>query len=81
MTGGTTTTPPGGGSAHHPPLNEVRRVVAVALAEDLVPMGDLTSALLDPSATASAAFRSRESGRLAGRLCAEETFGQVDGNS
>lgn len=61
-----------------PPLIEVRRCVGSALAEDLVPMGDVTGSLLDGDPTATALFRAREQGRLAGRLCAEETFRQVD---
>ena len=64
--------------AVHPPVTEVRRVVATALAEDLVPMGDLTAALLAPGAGADAALVARRPGRLAGRMCATEAFSQVD---
>lgn len=63
----------------HPPIVEVRASVTRALAEDLLPMGDLTAALLDPTLTATARFRSRADGRLAGSACAEETLHQVDG--
>jgi nicotinate-nucleotide pyrophosphorylase (carboxylating) len=59
-------------------MSEVRRVVATALAEDLVPLGDLTAALLDPDASADAALVVRQAGRLAGRMCATEAFLQVD---
>jgi len=66
-------------SAVHPPLHEVRRVVAAALAEDLTPMGDLTSALLPDGVVATASYVARASGRLAGRLAAGEVLAQVDG--
>ena len=57
----------------------VREVVARALAEDLLPLGDLTAALVDPAASARAAVVSRAEGVVAGRLCAGEAFAQVDG--
>lgn len=63
---------------YEPPLDAVRDAVARALAEDLLPLGDLTSRMLPPEATATAAFVAREAGVLAGRLCADETFRQVD---
>lgn len=62
----------------HPPVTAVRAAVARALEEDLTPIGDLTSALLPPDLTATAAFVPRSDGVLAGRLCADETFRQVD---
>jgi nicotinate-nucleotide pyrophosphorylase (carboxylating) len=65
-------------NSNFPPLIEVRRCVGSALAEDLVPMGDVTGSLLDGDPMATALFRARERGRLAGRLCADETFRQVD---
>ena len=61
----------------YPPLFEVRRVVAVALAEDLSPLGDLTSSLLPPM-LGEARIAARESGRLAGTLCVNETYAQLD---
>lgn len=61
-----------------PPLTEIRRAVAAALAEDLTPLGDLTSALLDADLVATARFVPREDGRLAGRGCAAEAFAQID---
>jgi nicotinate-nucleotide pyrophosphorylase (carboxylating) len=67
-------------TAAHPPLHEVRRVVAAALAEDLTPMGDLTSALLPAGAEATASYVARAPGRLAGRLAASEVLAQVDGD-
>ncbi len=61
-----------------PPIADVRFLVERALAEDLTPFGDLTSSLLDPSASATAEFRARESGVVAGRRCVDETFAAVD---
>ena len=61
-----------------PPADAVRDAVARALAEDLTPLGDLTSALLDPSATTAAVLAAREPGVLAGMACVAESFGQVD---
>jgi nicotinate-nucleotide pyrophosphorylase (carboxylating) len=60
------------------PAGIVREAVARALAEDLTPLGDLTSALLDPETRATARFVAREPGRLAGVACAEEAFAQID---
>ena len=62
----------------HPPISAVRDAVARALAEDLTPIGDLTSALLPPQLEATALFVPRADGVLAGRLCAEEAMRQVD---
>jgi nicotinate-nucleotide pyrophosphorylase (carboxylating) len=61
-----------------PPITAVRTIVARALAEDLEPLGDVTSALLSPDRQATAAFVAREEGVVAGRLPALETFVQVD---
>ena len=66
------------GAVHHPPMPEVRRAVAVALAEDLTPLGDLTAALLDPGIAATADFVPRAAGVLAGTRCASEAFVQLD---
>jgi nicotinate-nucleotide pyrophosphorylase (carboxylating) len=62
----------------HPPQSAVREAVARALAEDLTPIGDLTSALLPPDLEATARFVPRADGVLAGRRCADEAFRQVD---
>ena len=62
----------------HPPISAVREVVARALAEDVGPLGDLTAALLPEGAMGTADVVARESGVLAGRLAATETFAQVD---
>src|SRR4051812_27089059 len=61
-----------------PPIEAVRAVVTVALAEDLTPLGDISSALLPPGARATAALVARSAGVIAGRLCVDETFAQVD---
>lgn len=63
---------------YEPPLDAVRDAVSRALAEDLLPLGDLTSRMLPPEATATAEFVARDPGVLAGRSCADETFRQVD---
>jgi nicotinate-nucleotide pyrophosphorylase (carboxylating) len=61
-----------------PPVTAVRRAVAAALAEDLEPLGDVTSGLLPAGATATASFVARQDGVVAGRACVAETFLQVD---
>ncbi len=61
-----------------PFLHAVRSAVARALAEDLTPLGDLTSALLPEGVTTVADFVPRRNGVLAGTLCATETFAQLD---
>jgi len=61
----------------HPPAAAVTDAVRRALAEDLGPLGDLTSALL-PAVDAEARFVAREPGRLAGTRCANEACAQVD---
>ena len=65
-------------NAVHPPIGAVREAVARALAEDLSPIGDITSALLPPHARADARLVVRADGVLAGRLCVDETLFQVD---
>ncbi|MHB1886189.1 MAG: carboxylating nicotinate-nucleotide diphosphorylase [Acidimicrobiales bacterium] len=62
----------------HPPQGAVCRAVSVALAEDLLPLGDLTAALLPRGATGRAAFVSRGHGVVAGTACVVETCRQVD---
>lgn len=64
--------------AVEPPRAVVVEAVERALAEDLTPLGDLTSALLPTDLVATAAFVSRQAGVLAGRACADESFRQVD---
>ncbi|MHB8669766.1 MAG: carboxylating nicotinate-nucleotide diphosphorylase [Acidimicrobiales bacterium] len=64
----------------HPPADAVREIVARALAEDLGPLGDVTSALLPPDSMGAGSLVARADGVLAGRRCVEETFSQVDGS-
>ena len=61
-----------------PPVSAVVDAVNRAIAEDLLPLGDLTSALLPAGLTATARFVSRESGVIAGYACATEAFHQID---
>ena len=61
-----------------PPLLAVRDAVARALAEDLLPLGDLTAALVPEGATAGAAVVARQAGVVAGAACVIETFAQLD---
>ncbi|MGH9139348.1 MAG: carboxylating nicotinate-nucleotide diphosphorylase [Acidimicrobiales bacterium] len=65
-------------SHHHPPIHAVRAAVTAALAEDLEPLGDLTSSLLPDGVSARAAFVTRADGVVAGTRAAAETFRQVD---
>ncbi|HVM67810.1 MAG TPA: carboxylating nicotinate-nucleotide diphosphorylase [Acidimicrobiales bacterium] len=61
-----------------PPRAAVQEAVARALAEDLLPLGDLTAALLPPGAEARAVFNARVPGVLAGQACVHETYAQLD---
>jgi nicotinate-nucleotide pyrophosphorylase (carboxylating) len=61
-----------------PPITAVRRAVALALVEDLEPLGDTSAALLPAGATATGSFVPRADGVLAGTACASETFAQLD---
>jgi nicotinate-nucleotide pyrophosphorylase (carboxylating) len=62
----------------HPPAAAVRQAVQAALAEDLLPLGDITSSLLPVTARARAGFVAREAGVLAGTACLSEACRQVD---
>jgi nicotinate-nucleotide pyrophosphorylase (carboxylating) len=62
----------------YPPLLLVRDTVTRALHEDLTPLGDITASLLTPEQQGRAALVARAAGVVAGRLCAEEAFRQVD---
>ncbi|MCB0978062.1 MAG: carboxylating nicotinate-nucleotide diphosphorylase [Acidimicrobiales bacterium] len=61
-----------------PPPGVVRDLVASALAEDTMPLGDLSAALLPDDARAEARFVVRTDGVVAGTACVDETFRQVD---
>ncbi len=62
----------------YPPIGAVREAVARALAEDIGPLGDLTTSLLPADAQATADLIPRKGGVLAGRLPATEAFAQID---
>lgn len=61
-----------------PPVAAVREVVTRALAEDLLPLGDLTAGLVDPSAAGTGVVAARSDGVLAGSACFAEVFAQLD---
>jgi nicotinate-nucleotide pyrophosphorylase (carboxylating) len=61
-----------------PPRAAVVEAVGRALAEDLLPLGDLTAALVPAACRATLAVVARAHGVVAGRVCALEVFAQVD---
>ena len=61
-----------------PPRPVVRAAVRRAIEEDVGPLGDLTAMLVPADARATVRVVARGDGVLAGRLCAEEAFAQVD---
>ncbi len=61
-----------------PPPDAVRAAVATALAEDLLPLGDLTASLVPAGRQTTAAFVARAAGVVAGVACAAEALGSVD---
>ena len=61
-----------------PPLLAVRHAVSLALSEDWLPLGDLSASLVEESRTTEMAVVARAAGVVAGRLCALESFRQVD---
>jgi nicotinate-nucleotide pyrophosphorylase (carboxylating) len=63
---------------YDPPRPAVTEAVGRALAEDLLPLGDLTAALVPWSVRRSVAIVSRQAGVVAGRACAVETVAQID---
>jgi nicotinate-nucleotide pyrophosphorylase (carboxylating) len=62
----------------HPPIQAIRPIVTLALEEDLLPLGDLTSMLLDPSQLGEAHFVARRAGVVAGTRTVLEVCRQVD---
>jgi nicotinate-nucleotide pyrophosphorylase (carboxylating) len=60
------------------PVAVVRDAVTRALAEDVGPVGDITSALLPEAATAEAAVVARVPGVVAGLACVTEVYAQLD---
>lgn len=63
----------------HPPPMAVREAVARALAEDLLPLGDLTATLVPADVAATLAIVARSPGVVAGQRCVEETYRQLEG--
>ncbi|MCL4449000.1 MAG: carboxylating nicotinate-nucleotide diphosphorylase [Actinobacteria bacterium] len=61
-----------------PPIALIKEVVSKALAEDLMPLGDLTSSLFPDNLSGRAKIVAKSTGVLAGRLCAQESFYQFD---
>jgi nicotinate-nucleotide pyrophosphorylase (carboxylating) len=68
----------GSGPDVHPPAEAVREAVARALAEDLLPLGDLTAALVPAGTRATLTVSARVAGVIAGQRCAEAAFAMVD---
>jgi nicotinate-nucleotide pyrophosphorylase (carboxylating) len=62
----------------HPPIQAIRPIVALALDEDLLPLGDITSSLLDARTDGTALFVARRPGVLAGARSVLEVCRQVD---
>lgn len=60
-----------------PPAVAVTEAVGRALAEDLLPLGDLTASLL-PDRVGTARIVARAAGTVAGTRCVTETFSSVD---
>jgi hypothetical protein len=50
----------------HPPIQAIRPIVTLALEEDLLPLGDLTSMLLDATELGEARFVARRARRRGG---------------
>ncbi len=61
-----------------PPRPAVVEAVTRAIAEDVLPLGDLTASLVAEDATAAVDVVSRGQGVVAGRACALETLRQID---
>lgn len=61
-----------------PPRTAVVDAVTRALAEDLEPLGDVTSSLLPTDLVATARFVARSDGVIAGCDCVTETYAQLD---
>jgi nicotinate-nucleotide pyrophosphorylase (carboxylating) len=64
--------------SEEPPRKAVVDAVARALAEDIGPLGDLTSSLVPDGRKVAARIVARDEGVLAGSACATEAFAQVD---
>ncbi len=64
--------------AAEPPIQAVTDAVSRALAEDVLPLGDLSASLVPESARARFAFIPRRDGVVAGSRCAIEAFALTD---
>jgi nicotinate-nucleotide pyrophosphorylase (carboxylating) len=62
-----------------PPHAAVVDAVSRAIAEDVLPLGDLTAGLVPSTRRATVDVVSRADGVVAGRACAVEAFAQIDG--
>jgi nicotinate-nucleotide pyrophosphorylase (carboxylating) len=62
----------------HPPVGVVHEAVRRALAEDVLPLGDLTAALVPEDAVARLSIVARQPGVVAGQSCAATAFALVD---
>jgi nicotinate-nucleotide pyrophosphorylase (carboxylating) len=75
-------TPPAPGDSWEPvfdpPRSAVVDAVARAIAEDVLPLGDLTAGLVAAGRRAAFDVVSRDAGVVAGRACVVEAFAQVD---
>ncbi|MGO9342972.1 MAG: nicotinate-nucleotide diphosphorylase (carboxylating), partial [Acidimicrobiales bacterium] len=61
-----------------PPIQAVHDAVRRALAEDVLPLGDLSASLVPASARARFTFVARREGVIAGSRCAIEAFALTD---
>jgi nicotinate-nucleotide pyrophosphorylase (carboxylating) len=61
-----------------PPLAAIRPIVTLALAEDILPLGDLTASLLSGDQEGTAHFVARKAGVVAGLATVAEVLTQVD---
>ncbi len=78
MTGAGRAALPDRGDPVDPPHAAVVDAVARAVAEDLLPLGDLSASLVPADATARFDVVSRGHGVVAGRACALEALRQID---
>ncbi len=78
MTDDTRSSLPDSPALVDPPPAAVVDAVARAIAEDVLPLGDLTASLVPEDAATTVAIVSRGRGVIAGRACALETLRQID---
>ncbi len=78
MTGDAGGAPDGWAPVLDPPRAAVVAAVTAAIAEDVLPLGDLTAALVAADRRATVDVVCRGTGVVAGQACAVETFAQID---